>query len=388
MCDRTLDKVRNVGQGARVSREQADGRIAGLDGLRALAVTFVFLEHRSTWGPLLGGGEAGVMLFFVLSGYLITSILLRDREKIEAGASDVKSEIYRFFLNRSFRIFPPYYAMLAILAVICLVAGIDFSPLWAAAYVTYTTNIGSAYFEHSWAPLGHLWSLAVEEQFYVLAAPLFLFTPRRFAKYLVAGLLALGAATWIVLTVVDAPAITFAVDSFINFAMLSVGSALALTVRVAKGRSSLAIVLGFLLLLGPQILTLIYPPLQAFKPFSSPEHLATAYAAVIVFGVVQNQDSTLVRWLSWAPLRQIGRISYAFYLWHYVIDGSFARPWMEGVLGSRFVAAGVIGVLEFAVTLAIAALSWRLIEAPALRFRTRILARPSSVTGAVSEARP
>src|SRR2546430_2700946 len=140
----------------------------GLDGIRALAVTAVVLYHLGA----LGGGFLGVDVFFVLSGYLITGLLLFEHQhtgRISLGA---------FYLRRARRLLPALYVLLAVVATLAVVvrpgdlAGLR-HDLWAA--VGYATNWwliaeGSSYFGAGAHPsmLTHLWSLAVEEQFYLV----------------------------------------------------------------------------------------------------------------------------------------------------------------------------------------------------------------------------
>jgi peptidoglycan/LPS O-acetylase OafA/YrhL len=141
------------------------GRIPSLDGLRAVAILLVCLHHLAEQenSPLrrlqnLGLGPLGVRIFFVISGMLITRLLLREREKTGAIS------LHRFYIRRALRIFPAmwfYVAVIALLSAagIVLLHGSDF--LYALTYsANYSTHL-------SWF-LGHIWSLSVEEQFYLL----------------------------------------------------------------------------------------------------------------------------------------------------------------------------------------------------------------------------
>jgi peptidoglycan/LPS O-acetylase OafA/YrhL len=96
-----------------------DNRIRGFDGLRAIAVLMVFLQHR-VLGSRAEAGHLGVWIFFALSGFLITGILSAQRRTIEAGASEFLVELKRFLLRRTLRIFPVYYLLLAIMAVLMM----------------------------------------------------------------------------------------------------------------------------------------------------------------------------------------------------------------------------------------------------------------------------
>lgn len=145
------------------------GYMPGLDGLRALAVFAVIAYHLNlTWAP---GGLLGVSLFFVLSGYLITNILLKQWE--HAGTIDLKD----FWLRRARRLLPALFVMLAgVMAWVMLCAPERLAALRqeALAAVFYTSNWYLIFHQVSYfesfgppSPLGHLWSLAVEEQFYL-----------------------------------------------------------------------------------------------------------------------------------------------------------------------------------------------------------------------------
>jgi len=138
-----------------------------LDGLRCVAISFVLIEHFGGYlGTFVAGGYYGVDLFFVISGYLITAILLKAQHPSFAAS-------YRVFLGRrALRIFPAYYALLFLLLLL------DFGPVresfpWLA---TYTFNYPAALWETEGRDnqLFYLWSLSVEEQFYLLWPPLVL----------------------------------------------------------------------------------------------------------------------------------------------------------------------------------------------------------------------
>jgi peptidoglycan/LPS O-acetylase OafA/YrhL len=147
--------------------------IPSLDGLRALSVMLVITLHTLLRGTLykdipfgyrlLGNGSLGVFIFFVISGYLITTLLLREREKV--GGISLKS----FYIRRSFRILPPLYLYLVVLALLGATGhlpGMDTHELLTA--LTLTRNYSHVYL---W-PMEHLWSLCIEEQFYLLWPPI------------------------------------------------------------------------------------------------------------------------------------------------------------------------------------------------------------------------
>lgn len=159
--------------------------IPGLDGVRAIAFLMVFFLHTDYFYF----GWVGVQLFFVLSGFLITNILLRMKEKFSAG------EFFKKFYGRRFlRIFPLYYLYLLIILIVTAIAiHYDYRVAYmertqdqlpyTLAYVYNFFNASSAYSGETWL-IGHLWSLSVEEQFYILWPLLIFLTPKKHLKKL------------------------------------------------------------------------------------------------------------------------------------------------------------------------------------------------------------
>src|SRR3954469_22242804 len=183
------------------SRHRRLGHVPGLADLRGIAVllvvmlhsgTFVPSSYKGTWpGHFVRGGFLGVDLFFALSGFLITSLLLEER------ASSGRVNYRHFYARRGLRLLPALYAMLAAYAVYAALADISWyktktTLLWA---VLYATNFQALIKPLSLAPgLGHLWSLAIEEQFYLLWPFIFVFAlsrTRRLAPMVVGMLVAI-----------------------------------------------------------------------------------------------------------------------------------------------------------------------------------------------------
>jgi peptidoglycan/LPS O-acetylase OafA/YrhL len=169
--------------------------IKGLDALRALAVAFVVIEH---WGPFfrnhrglrylkdvfIPDGQFGVNLFYVLSGFLITSLLLKAR--FDPDSRPIKV-VKNFFIRRALRIFPIYYLMILVLVLIHY----PFVREHIWYFLTYTGNIPS-YLADGPNPLSHTWSLAVEEQFYIVWPWLIVFVPKQWLKFVFIAAIALG----------------------------------------------------------------------------------------------------------------------------------------------------------------------------------------------------
>eukprot|EP01037_Dinobryon_pediforme_P033194 gene33194-38528_t len=157
----------------------APTRLAGLDGLRAVLVLLVIVHHVFSENPSvrqLDLGSLAVWAFFTLSGFLLFPILLSGRHRIEAGISTHAREIARFLIDRALRILPAYYAFLAAIGLAALLLP-DFRDLTEVRsgfpwFLLYATNIYIGEIRQAWIGFaGHIWSLAVEQQFY-LAFPL------------------------------------------------------------------------------------------------------------------------------------------------------------------------------------------------------------------------
>jgi peptidoglycan/LPS O-acetylase OafA/YrhL len=352
----------------------AEFRIRGLDGLRAVAMTLVFFEHKTDIGHKLHLG-IGVWLFFVLSGYLITSIVLERRRVIETRHSSAKKELLSFFYRRAFRIFPAYYALLIIASFLSSETHPFVTAGWALVYATYTTNLAIELVTKSWPSLGHLWTLAVEEQFYIIVAPLFLLIPIRKAKYVAGGLLTAAISALIALLAAQASMIVLGTDSLVNFGIMAVGVTLAImAIAPANGKASLGVVLGLVgMVATTNITTLTH---VTFNPAAGALLFwaAIIFAALTIWSIVANQDSGAVAFLHWKPIQLLGRISYAFYLWHYLVDFRFAEPALHALLpgADDDSMSLLICLADYTATAAVAAASWVLIERPLLKMRDRL----------------
>lgn len=170
--------------------------IKQLDSVRAIAVLLVIIEHwipRMNMHQRIPYGELGVDVFFVLSGFLISRILLENKYSVESGLRTNSSVLKSFYIRRSLRIFPIYY--IAIIVALIFAAytktRIQIAFPW---YVTYTSNWFMFY--NGWdGMLSHLWSLAVEEQFYIIWPWLLLFVPKHWLPLLITGFILTGISS-------------------------------------------------------------------------------------------------------------------------------------------------------------------------------------------------
>ncbi|WP_432837683.1 acyltransferase family protein [Dactylosporangium sp. CA-092794] len=345
-------------------------RRPALDGLRAVAVVAVVLYHlRAPWLP---GGFLGVDLFFVLSGYLITGLLLRDAER---GPLDLAA----FWVRRARRLLPALVVMLG--AVLVAIRLWEPAPLWrvrqgdALAALFYYANwhdIGAAhsYFDDTAAPspLRHMWSLAVEEQWYllwplVLAA---LIALRLSRPTVVALLCAATAASAVTMAVLYDPA-----DPIRSYAgtdaraqQLLIGALLVLLTRRYPGGAAPAARLAPAAAAAGLVLLLTVRDSGDFY-YRGGATLTAAVCALLIWCAERAPGTRLVRLLATGPLRGLGRISYGVYLWH-IPAIAFAPHLLPGVPAP---AAAVV------LTLGPALLSYHLVERPVRAGRPRFACR-------------
>lgn len=163
-----------------------NGYIKSLDGVRALAILLVMTFH----ARLFNFGWVGVQLFFVLSGFLITGILWREKSNPEPLGYKFK----KFWVRRSLRIFPLYYAYIGIIGILWLATHFpSYYPLFFPYIVTYTANFPLQLLHDYGNPLfNHLWSLSIEEQFYLLFPLIILLSPKPVIRYMLIAIVLLS----------------------------------------------------------------------------------------------------------------------------------------------------------------------------------------------------
>jgi peptidoglycan/LPS O-acetylase OafA/YrhL len=358
-----------------VSREHAGYR-PDVDGLRAVAVLSVVAFHLGVRG--ISGGFVGVDVFFVISGFLITGIITRE-------LGEGRFSLLEFYRRRARRILPALFAMLAVTSVATLF--VLFRPELATfrnsllATTAFGSNIyfwrSSDYFAApaSTQPLLHTWSLGVEEQFYVLFPLLLMVVFRRRRTTLPVILWAITGASFVasvLLVRVDAAAAFYLLPTRAwelgAGALLAVGAVPRLRNRYAEHTVSL---LGAALVLAGVLL------LSSATPFPGAAALLPVVGAAAL--IHAGPRSIAGRVLSVRPMTFVGLISYSLYLWHWPLLVLFKadRP---GPLGWH--AKAFLGV----TSLALAMLSWLLVERPARRLRLpsphRVVAFVASVATA------
>jgi peptidoglycan/LPS O-acetylase OafA/YrhL len=361
------------------------GHIPALDGLRGCAILAVLLLHfTSALGAPAGAparlvkqafsmGWTGVDLFFVLSGFLITGIL--------ADARDKPHRLRTFYVRRALRILPLYYGFVLLLFVVPPLVGArayTTAPADQLPYWLYLQNVSPL---HNGALdfAAHLWSLAIEEQFY-LVWPLVVFTLSRAGALRVCAACLLGALALRVASVLagtDLHAVYFLTPVRIDG--LALGGAIALIARgggLARLRRIAPAVLAAsaAVLAGATLHPSGFDPGGAYMVAAGYSALAFFFAAVLVLAL-GARTAPLPRLLSGRALRFFGRYSYGLYVVHVPL---IALARMAGVTPSRFAGTrwelpGLLGyaALMAAASILVALASWHLYEQPFLKLRSR-----------------
>lgn len=354
-------------------------RFDGIDGLRAFAVTVVIAAHSLV--PFLPGGLVGVDVFFGISGFLITYLLLQERQRF--GSVSLKG----FWLRRALRILPALLTVVVVidlLSVAYTVVGVGVLHLKAQEEVTqvlpatpavllYYSNWMLVATHTTWLGwFGPMWSLSVEEQFYLLWPLVLVLVLRSRGRFgTLAGIcltVCMLANVWRIVTFNGSDLFqTFNTLFRVDMLLLGVLLAIALQAghaaligRITRWTVWPAIAwLLLVLILMPQwgapgaegAVRLYYDvglPLVGLSTFS------------IIGFLVTHRSSRLTAALQLRPLAYVGRISYGMYLWHYAI--------VHALFHTRMPAVGVF-LVGMALTIGVATLSWRLIERPLyLRF--------------------
>ena len=361
--------------------------IRGFDGLRAFAVLAVFLFHVNLYK--FGFGWLGVSFFFVLSGFLITTILLRMRESLP-----VKEYFQKFYGRRLLRIFPPYYFYLLVVALLFLLRSLKiFTPLqvqletviwpqfpYAFFYVYNFFNAGSKFVISSF--LTHFWSLAVEEQFYIIWPLILLLAPVKKLGRIFWVTILLGPifrlATYLIYTRYNLPFLSedvylavyvlpfSQVDAFATGAYVS-------QFRIPHARKQLLLVAVVAPILGylSQYLSTGFVDFDSlgyeFRMWTGYKFiwgysLLNYFFALVIYNV--RHEQLFLPLLEQKFLEYIGRISYGVYIYHVPIIYTIFTYMPNVTFWIRT-------LLAFAVTIGVAALSYHILEKPILDLKDR-----------------
>jgi peptidoglycan/LPS O-acetylase OafA/YrhL len=319
------------------------GHRPALDGVRGIAILCVIGAHLlSRWSAL---GSIGVTVFFVLSGFLITALLLEELD--EGGRIDLR----HFYARRARRLFPAMLLMLVFVSAVLAAIGLPW--LWSAVSVaTYWSNwAGAAGMQRTWVE--HTWSLAIEEQFYLVWPLLLLVASRRISRRWVLGMLVTGAAASAFMRAalyfagVGPDRIYMGTDTRADALLLGCALALAMTLGFRLPRVPGGFIAGILAL----CLAVGAHDSSLFHDLLAPT--VGAVAGIMLVGAGLGPSSLLER----KALRWFGRRSYGIYLWTYpmlfIVTAFCGSHWWSWPLGT------LLGIT-------IAAASWQWLERPLL----------------------
>ncbi len=351
-------------------------RIAGFDGIRGLSVISVVFTHLHVYGALHGAGllpwrvvpmvhgTTGVQAFFILSGFLITHLLVKEFEEKNSIS------LTNFYIRRTIRIFPIYFLLLIFVTIMAF---------WIETGVNETSLIYAFFYSYNFIPkeyysplIGHTWSLAVEEHFYLLWPIIFVLckNPRHLTLILISAI----AGSHFLMDFLAANASLsqkYFIDrwTFVSGGNIAIGclGALLLTNGPRRyrdllgSRATLAVAFAlFASSLVPQL------PDQHLRPFG---------IGLVIAWVYLNQKSRLTRFLEVKPLAYLGVISYGIYIY----QGFFLSTGPARFPGQEWPPHPLIGLILLCL---VAPLSFRYLERPLARFRSKF-----SATGAILPTR-
>jgi peptidoglycan/LPS O-acetylase OafA/YrhL len=335
-------------------------RIPSLDGCRAISICLVILSHLcytpafQAFNPyarmMYHFGPFGVKVFFVISGFLITTLLLNEERK------NGRISIKMFYIRRAFRIWPVAYAFILVAAILAWKNWIALPPHNLLYAATFTMNHVQ---EGSWFT-GHFWSLAIEEQFYLVWPLVFLFTARRGRT--VSCLLILFLAPLLrTLSYVYAPRIFAAMQESLLFMgdAIAIGCLLALFSKELEASRIVHRIINlrwfFVVPVVSVIMYITLKPLPVFY-WAAGESIALLCIAATIWRVIHVRDAAF--WLlNTKPLVTVGVLSYSLYIWQQL----FLNPTSDTVFNRL--------PLNLLLVVGVAACSYSFIESPFLRLR-------------------
>lgn len=366
-----------------------------LDGLRAIAVLMVFASHFVEIPDAMNWGFAGVDIFFVLSGFLITGILYDSQHRPDR---------YRvFYMRRTLRIFPLYYAVLLLPVVLYPFFRWQLHPaqwtwpvylgnyarfLWPADVIRNTSvfeDIRSTVFPGFTYQIPHLWSLCVEEQFY-LVWPLAVFCigkRERLRNVCLAMVVVVPLLRLLALHVASAQALSNGLlyrTTPLRADALLLGGAVALCLRGPEGKrlvnmavpAFLASVLLFVVLqIGSRLRDGHFVDAEYLKRYNAWGYSLLALAAAAVILMAVDERTTLYRVCRHPALRWLGVRSYGFYVYHLLLGQVWGLASVALCLGHKGIASKLLPFVALAGTAAVSWASFKYLESPLLRLKAR-----------------
>lgn len=354
-----------------------------LDVLRFLAFLAVFFHHalprdaelyiRNGFSPALtqlvlavkGAGAYGVDLFFALSAYLITELLLREHAK--RGTFSVSA----FYIRRALRIWPLYFVFLALTIFIIPTMFSDerFGPMYMVSFAFFFGNWVSAAYGLPFSVASPLWSISVEEQFYIAWPLLLLLFGVHRIKHLAIVLLAIALGTRIFLAQYAAEHPAVWCNTFARLDPIALGAILAF---VLGGRAPQIKRAFRLLMIGVAVagFLLVAVYLKQDGPSSIATYSVTAVASIVLLIAVLQSDARLLRFPPFSWLVYLGRISYGLYVFHLLAIALAGQVLIIPLLGIQ-ANFEIRLLLAFVLTVLLATISYVWLEQPFLKLKER-----------------
>jgi peptidoglycan/LPS O-acetylase OafA/YrhL len=331
-----------------------------LDGLRAIAVGAVVFQH---FEILQGGAAYGVHLFFVLSGFLITGILMRSRAAMDTGTQTWKQALRRFYIRRVLRIFPLYYFVI----FVGIAVNASYAREYAPWLLTYTINLKMAaqgwYIDH----FAHFWSLAVEEQYYLVWPCLILLLPRRWLMPSAVIMTAIGPLYRLFLVVgweylqSEASGLNSYISTPTALDSLGIGSLIAIMMTTEAGRSSIRRWMRFLV----PLIGLVLAVVVSYQKWWSMVLFDTGMAMFfgwLIYRASSGFKGIAGRVLGASPLVFIGRISYGIYVYHPLVPAAVST--LAAAIGFSLPGGVWRKIILIGLTLLVSTASWYSFERP------------------------
>lgn len=362
--------------------------IPGLDGLRAIAFLLVFALHTD----YLQVGWIGVQFFFVLSGFLITGILLDMKASLRP-----REYFSKFYGRRFLRIFPLYYFYLLLMSgVVIWLISIGYRPNYMQIFLDQVKYAVFYVYDFFFATdalklshfLDHFWSLSVEEQFYIFWPLLILLVPQKSLKTLFLSFMVLGPIFRVVVFLLqtsgvirflnDQVAIAIYPLPFSHMDAFAFGAFIS-RYSIPRAREQFFLLLGALPIIGYSTQYLATGEIGPLSAFGFPLLLGNAYKFIWGYSLLSYffavtiyivaRERMFVRFLDWKPMQYLGKISYGLYVYHFPII------WFAGRIRDADVpesAAKILtALIAFVATLVIASASYYWMEKPLLNLKDR-----------------